>query len=429
MWFQHRQSGGTALPDAPGSGISSAPWSDPPHATGEAAHDGSLDISHGASAGDGLTSRDIDLIRASVAVVEPLAAELAVYFYAILFTRYPQVRDMFPPGMDVQRGRLLRALLRIVDLVDNPESLQRFCAHLGRDHRKFGTESAHYDAVGECLLAALARFAGTAWSPEVARAWTLAYTAVAQVMIQAADQDAQLRPSAWGARIVHRELFSRGIAAITVHPDQPYHYAAGQYVSMETPWWPREWRYYSPANAPRPDGTITFHIRALPAGWVSNALVQRSTVGDVVRLGPPMGDMVLDPASRRDIVCVAGGTGLAPIRALVEESARSGIQRKMDVFVGARTADELYGLDDMLRFAQRNHWLRVRAAVSDEDILGLKGSLPQVLGEFGPWYRHDAYLSGPAPMVTAAADALTRNGVPRSRIRFDPLDVPALSVT
>ena len=412
-------------PDSPDSGISIAPWPDPPHAASEAAHDSHPD----ASAGGGLTSSDIALIRASVALVEPLAADLAVYFYAILFTRYPQVRDMFPPGMDSQRGRLLRALLRIVDLVDDPESLQRFCAHLGRDHRKFGTESAHYDAVGECLLVSLARFAGPAWTPELARAWTLAYTAVAQVMIQAAEQDAQLRPPAWSARIVHRELFSHGIAAITVQPDLPYHYAAGQYLSMETPWWPREWRYYSPANAPRPDGTITFHIRALPAGWVSNALVQRSTIGDVVRLGPPLGDMVLDPTSNRDIVCVAGGTGLAPIRALVEESARSGNQRKMDVFVGARTSDELYGLDDMLRFAQRNHWLRVRAAVSDEDILGLKGSLPQVLREFGPWYRHDAYLSGPARMVTAAADALTRNGVPRSRIRFDPLDVPALSVT
>ncbi|MEZ0065140.1 NAD(P)H-flavin reductase/hemoglobin-like flavoprotein [Streptacidiphilus sp. MAP12-20] len=404
MLFHPRQSGVTPRTDTPDSAPDSTP-------------DG------------GLTSRDIALVRASLAVVEPFAADLAVYFYSILFTRYPQVRDMFPAGMDVQRGRLLRALLHIVDLVDDPESLQRFCAHLGRDHRKFGTENAHYDAVGECLLASLARYAGPAWSPEVAHAWTLAYTAVAQVMMQAADQDAGVRPAVWGARIVHRQDFSHGIAAITVQPDQPYRYAAGQYVSMETPWWPREWRYYSPANAPRADGTITFHVRALPSGWVSNALVRRSTVGDMVRLGPPLGDMVLDPTSNRSLLCVAGGTGLAPIRALVEEGARSGNPRQMDVFVGARTADELYGLDDMLRFAQRNHWLTVRAAVSHEDIPGLSGSLPQVLTKFGPWYRHDAYLSGPALMVTAAADALTRTGVPRSRIRHDPLDVPALSVT
>jgi len=422
VWFQTRQARDAPGSDTPRSGVPGAPWPEPPDV-------GSAEAP-GADTGEGgLTSHDIVLIRTSLAVVEPLAADLAVYFYSILFTRYPLLRDMFPPGMNVQRGRLLRALLHIVDLVDDPEGLQRFCSHLGRDHRKFGTESAHYDAVGECLLAALARFAGPAWSPEAARAWTLAYTAVAQVMTQAAEQDARVRPAVWGARIVHRQDFSHGIAAITVQPDQPYHYAAGQYVSMETPWWPREWRYFSPANAPRPDGTLTFHIRALPTGWVSNALVRRAVLGDVVRLGPPMGDMVLDPGSSRDILCVAGGTGLAPIRALVEESARSGNRRKMDVFVGARTSDELYGLDDMLRFAQRNHWLNVRAAVSDEDILGLNGSLPEVLAEFGPWHRYDAYLSGPAPMVTAAADLLTRTGVPRSRIRHDPLDVPVLSVS
>jgi NAD(P)H-flavin reductase/hemoglobin-like flavoprotein len=409
VWFQSRRPGGDPPAGVPDSDI----LAPPPQ---QDAREGTL------------TNRDIALIRTSLAVVEPLAADLAVYFYAILFTRFPQVRDMFPPGMDVQRGRLLRALLHIVDLVDDPEGLRRFCAHLGRDHRKFGTQNAHYDAVGECLLASLERFAGPAWNAEVAEAWTRAYTAVAQTMTQAADQDAQVRPAVWNARIVHRQLFGHGIAAITVLPDQPYRYAAGQYVSMETPWWPREWRYYSPANAPRQDGTLTFHIRAVPTGWVSNALVRRSTVGDVVRIGPPLGDMVLDPASGRDILCVAGGTGLAPIRAIVEESARSDQQRRMDVFIGARTSDELYGLDDMLRFAQRNHWLQVRAAVSDEDILGLSGSLPQVLTKFGPWYRHDAYLSGPAPMVTAAAAALTSTGVPRSRIRHDPLDLPSLSL-
>lgn len=425
MWFQPRRPGGTPRADAPDHGGTPGP----PGSDLNGSARGPADSAHARSFVGGLTDRDIALIRTSLAVVEPLAADMAVYFYSILFTRYPQVRDMFPPGMDTQRGRLLRALLHIVDLVDDPGSLARFCAHLGRDHRKFGTQNAHYDAVGECLLAALARFAGPAWNPEVAGAWTRAYTAIAKVMTQAADEDAQQRPAVWNARIVHRQIFTHGIAAITVQPDQPYAYAAGQYVSMETPWWPREWRYYSPANAPRPDGTITFHVRAIPTGWVSNALVKRSTVGDVIRLGPPLGDMVLDPDSGRDILCVAGGTGLAPIRALVEESARNGHQRQMDVFIGARTSDELYGLDEMLRFAQRNHWLRVRAAVSDEHILGLSGSLPQVLREFGPWYRHDAYLSGPASMVTAAADTLRQTGVPRSRIRHDPLDVPVLSLT
>jgi NAD(P)H-flavin reductase/hemoglobin-like flavoprotein len=373
-----------------------------------------------------LTDDEIALMRASVAVVGPFAADMTVYFYAILFARYPQVRTLFPDNLDVQRDRLLRGLLRIVDLVDDPESLVRFCVRLGRDHRKFGALDGHYPAVGECLLAALARYAGPAWTPELAAAWTHGYGVVAQVMMHAAEQDAHSRPAVWEAEVVHHVHRGHGIAEITVRPDAPYPYAAGQYASVETPWQPKAWRYYSPAHAPRPDNTLTFHVRAVDQGQVSQALVYNALPGDVVRLGPTQGDMTLDPDSDRDLVCVAGGTGMAPIRALVEQAARNGIQRYVDVFVGARTAEELYGLDDMLRMSQRHHWLSVRAAVSHERIAGLEGTLPRVLGEFGPWYQHEAFLSGPVDMVTQATATLVRQGIPTDRIHFDPFDVPAL---
>lgn len=362
-----------------------------------------------------------------MSVVEHLAEEMTVYFYAILFARYPAVRPMFPPGMDAQRGRLLRALLRIVDLVDDPESLVRFCGHLGRDHRKFGTLAAHFPAVGECLLAALARYAGPAWTAETAAAWTKAYGAIAGVMISAAEEDEAVRPAVWPATIVHRASRGHGIAEITVRPHMPYAYAAGQYVSVETPWWPKLWRYYSPANAPREDGSLTFHVRAVPGGSVSDALVHRAVVGDVIRLGPPMGDMVLDAAVGRELLCVAGGTGLAPIRALVEEVARRGGRHQVDLFLGARTGAELYGVDDMLRMAQRHHWLSIRGAVSHEYIPGIRGSLPDVLAEYGPWYRHDVYLSGPAQMVISATETLTRTGTLPERIHHDPFETPVLS--
>ncbi|WP_246144710.1 globin domain-containing protein [Actinacidiphila oryziradicis] len=366
------------------------------------------------------------MLRASVAIVSPLAQDMTVYFYAILFTRYPQVRGLFPQNMDVQRDRLLRGLLRIVDLVDDPDNLVRFCSRLGRDHRKFGALSPHYPAVGECLLASLARFAGAAWSAELADVWTRAYGLVAQVMSEAAELDAQQAPAVWQAEIIRHVHRGHGIAEITVRTEFPYPYTAGQYASMETPWQPRAWRYYSPAHAPRDDSTITFHVRAIPGGQVSPALVHWAKPGDQVQLGPTQGDMVLDPRSDRDLVCVAGGTGIAPIQALVEQAARSGMERHVDVFIGARTAGELYGLDDMLRISQRHHWLSVRAAVSHERIAGLEGTLPQVLSEFGPWYQHDAFLSGPIDMVTRATSTLVRKGIPRERILHDPFDVPAL---
>lgn len=374
-----------------------------------------------------LSDHETELIRASLSVVEPFAGEMTVYFYAVLFARHADVRAMFPEGMDPQRDRLLRALLRVVDLVDAPESLVRLCEHLGRDHRKFGTRAEHFPAVGECLLEALARYSGSAWTPDIAAAWAKAYGAVAQMMIDAAEQDAAVRPAVWPATVVHRVSRGRGIAEITVRPHGSYAYAAGQYVSIETPWWPKGWRHYSVANAPREDGTLTFHVRAVDGGSVSGALVHRASLGDVLRLGPPMGDMVLDAAGRKKLLFVAGGTGLAPIRALVEEVDRRGGRHQVELFLGARTVAELYGFDEMLRLAQRHHWLTVKGAVSHEQIPGIRGLLPDVLAEYGPWYEHDVFLSGPAQMVASAKQRLTLNGTAPHCIHHDPLGTPGPS--
>jgi NAD(P)H-flavin reductase/hemoglobin-like flavoprotein len=376
-----------------------------------------------------LRPNEIALLRASRDLLNPLADEMAVYFYAILFQRHPEVRQLFPANLDVQRSRLLQGVLKMIDLADDPAHLVPFCRRLGRDHRKFDVLRHNYPAVGAALLDTLARFADDAWTPRLTDVWARAYNLVAQMMIEAAEDDATVNPAVWHARIVDHRLRGPGIAEVTVLPDTPYPFVAGQYASVETPWEPRMWRHYSVANAPREDGTLTFHVKAVPEGRVSRPLVDRARTGDVLRLGAAQGEMVLDPGMERDLVCVAGGTGLAPIQALVEQAISSDSTRYMDVFVGARTADELYGFEDLLRLAQRNHWLNVRAAVSHEEIPGLTGTLPEVLRKFGPFYRHDAYVSGPAGMVASVAQVLVDLGVPQSRLRHDPFDVPALEAT
>jgi NAD(P)H-flavin reductase/hemoglobin-like flavoprotein len=376
-----------------------------------------------------LRPNEIALLRASRDLLNPLADEMAVYFYAILFQRHPEVRQLFPANLDVQRFRLLQGVLRMIDLADDPGHLVAFCRRLGRDHRKFDVLRQHYPAVGAALLDTLARFADEAWTPRLADVWTRAYNLVAQLMIQAAEDDAAVNPAVWHARIVDHRRRGPGIAEVTVLPDTHYPFVAGQYASVETPWEPRMWRHYSVANAPRPDGTLTFHVKAIPDGRVSRPLVDRARTGDVLRLGAAQGEMVLDPRMERDLVCVAGGTGLAPIQALVEQAIRSDSPRYMDVFVGARTADELYGFEDLLRLAQRNHWLNVRAAVSHEEIPGLTGTLPEVLRKFGPFYRHDAFVCGPVGMVTSVTQVLVDLGVPQSRLRHDPFGLAALEAT
>src|SRR6476619_2920402 len=105
----------------------------------------------------------VAIIRSSFDVVAPQAEALGRHFYATLFSAAPATRDLFPVNMEVQRSRLLRALVHVVQMVDQPDELVPFLEQLGRDHRKFGVLAEHYDAVGAALLSAVGEYAGTAW--------------------------------------------------------------------------------------------------------------------------------------------------------------------------------------------------------------------------------------------------------------------------
>ncbi|MEV4726280.1 FAD-binding oxidoreductase, partial [Micromonospora humida] len=96
-----------------------------------------------------------------------------------------------------------------------------------------------------------------------------------------------------------------GIAILTVRPWARLSHRPGQAVPVETPRHPGRWRWYCPANAPRPDGTVELHVRAVAAGTVSGSLVDEVRPGELLRLGSPRdtGLCLRDG----DLLLVAGG--------------------------------------------------------------------------------------------------------------------------
>jgi NAD(P)H-flavin reductase len=205
-----------------------------------------------------------------------------------------------------------------------------------------------------------------------------------------------------------------------VKPDQHYPYEAGQYVSVETPWWPRVWRSFSLANAPRKDGLVELHVHGVDAGWVSQAMVNKARVGDVIRLGHSTGTMVADRTSTRDLVCIAGGTGLAPMKAIIEDMARWNWFRRVHLFVGARRSEDLYDLSALNALSRQYEWLSVIPAISDDPTYpGERGVVVDVALRQGDWRAHDVFISGSAPMVRSSIDRLLISGVSLTRIKFD----------
>jgi NAD(P)H-flavin reductase/hemoglobin-like flavoprotein len=361
------------------------------------------------------------VVKESFSHIEPQAEKATAYFCGRLFAENPGLRSLFPPALDSQREQLFQSLARIVLSLDSPDALTDYLGRLGRDHRRFGVVPEHYPAVGSALIATVRRFSADAWTPEVEAAWTGVFASATRIMIEAAE--ASKEPPWWVAEVLEHELRTPDLAVLTVRPGQPLAHRAGQYVTIQTSRWPRVWRPYSIANAPRDDGLLRFHVRAQPAGWVSGTLVRYTKAGDTLLLGAADGAMTLEPESDRDLVFIAGGTGLGPMKALLQQAVAQDRRRDILVLVGARTREDLYDQADLTALEASWPRLRVIPVVSDDPGFdGMQGPVSDALGHFVPLDDHDIYVAGPPEMITATVTRLHEMGVAAARIHHDTPD-------
>jgi NAD(P)H-flavin reductase/hemoglobin-like flavoprotein len=393
---------------------------------------------------------DAARLKSSFALVAQYGDEVPLFFYSNLFLTHPETRDMFPVSMAGQRDKLVNALGRVVSNVDNLDELVPFLQQLGRDHRKFAVVAEHYPAVGASLLATLEHFLGPDWTPELAADWQAAYGLVAEVMLEAAQEATTVTPPWWEAEVVSHERRAVDVAVMRLRPHTQLPYLPGQAIAVESDLRPRLWRYYSPANAPLSTGfagnaggrdtvdEIELHVRLVVGGSVSAALVQALQVGDILRLGAPVGHgLTLSPRTEGDLVLLAGGTGLAPLRALVEQlvlEQSTGIDgvkpRQVCLFVGGRTERDLYDLPTLLRLARDQHWLSVVPVVSDDmSYPGERGTAVDAALRHGPWVEPQIYVCGSPEMVTGSVERLSSAGVPPSAIHVEDFGASNVSTT
>jgi NAD(P)H-flavin reductase/hemoglobin-like flavoprotein len=344
------------------------------------------------------------------------------FFYGQLFVRQPRLRQLFPPAMDEQRDRLFHALGRIVESLSTPEEMAAYLSQLGRDHRKYRVEPEMYEAVGAALLATLRVFARDAFTSDAEEAWTAVFVAGSSLMIKAAEEDAGQSPAFWTAEVIQVDHRADDIAVLTIAPDQPLPFTAGQHLTVQTPRWPRVWRSFSIACMPRDDGLLTLHVKAVPGGWVSSALVRHTTPGSELTLGPPLGTMTLAHAADRDLLCVAGGTGLAPVKAIIEQAIRESATtpRRIYLYYGARRRQELYDLPDLWRLEDAYHGFQLIPVTSDDPAFdGMQGNVGRVAARYMPHTDCEAYVAGPAEMVRETIRVLARAGLDKEHIHFD----------
>jgi alkene monooxygenase reductase len=222
------------------------------------------------------------------------------------------------------------------------------------------------------------------------------------------------------------EAFTHDIRWLGLRLKDPatFAFTAGQYVEVAIPGRADSWRSFSMANPPGEAGRVDLIVKVIPGGAFSAALDSGIARGDQLRLRGPFGQFGVR-LSHRPMIMMAGGSGMAPIFAMLKDLAATRNRRDVIFFYGARSRRDLFLLGELEGLASSHDWFTFVPALSepdpaDRDWAGPNGLVTEVLARHLPSTRGtEAYLCGPPVMIDAAIDVLKSTGCKERHIYFD----------
>jgi NAD(P)H-flavin reductase/hemoglobin-like flavoprotein len=346
--------------------------------------------------------------------------EVADRLRAAVLQAQPQLLAALPGGPVSQRDQLAAALTWLVHHLDDPPLLAAGCTQLGAALAECGVQPQQLQLIGAALAEAMRAGMGTGrWRQDFDLAWRSTWQHVHAWVVHG-ETVAGYQPTRWTAVVVSHELRRPDLAVVRLRPYLPMPFRPGQYARIEVPELPGVWRPYSLAGAPRRDTVVELHVRAKTESGVSGTLVYRTKPGDKVRLARPEGGMFLPERPERDLLLIAGDTGVAPLKALLTELAATQDPRSAVLFWGARSLDELYDIEEIAEIARACRRVTVVPVISEGDPGPYaSGLVTDAVAAYGEWSDREVYLAGPPLMLAATSAALRRLGVAPERIHHD----------
>ena len=205
------------------------------------------------------------------------------------------------------------------------------------------------------------------------------------------------------------EDIARETRRLVINLDEPLPFTAGQYVELLVPG-TEIWRQYSMANAPADTATIELHIRredggAATDGWIFNYM----TVGDRVDIRGPMGTFCIGLPQKEPAILVAGGTGLAPMKSIVQAALAENLVPELWLYHGGRSEHDLYDVEYLRELDDHHGHFHYRPVLSEQDWDGATGVVTDaVLADFPSCKGLAGYLCGPPAMVEAGRKMFKR---------------------
>lgn len=220
------------------------------------------------------------------------------------------------------------------------------------------------------------------------------------------------------------------LVRITAEDGAPLLFTAGQYAQVGFDGVPV--RSYSMANA-HGDDSLEFHIRRVPGGATSEHVHNALKTGDKITLELPLGSSSLRLHHSGPILCIAGGSGLAPVKSIVETALAHGMKQPIHVYFGVRAERDLYLVEHFQALAKRHPNLTFAPVLSEAQSAQYRsGFVTQAVAEDLPdldgW---KAYVAGPPLMVDAAMEMAFARGMQKKDMHadvfFTPEELPALA--
>lgn len=232
------------------------------------------------------------------------------------------------------------------------------------------------------------------------------------------------RPARFAATLARKRELTHDMREFTFTTRGAPGFRPGQYALFYLPGLPAP-RTYSMANVDAASGEWQFIVRRVPGGVGTVALFDRVAVGTEITLDGPFGLAYLREESPRDLVCIAGGSGLAPILSVARAAALAAgyAQRRIHVFFGARSPRDVCGREELAAlpgFAER---ITFEPVVSEPDAswTGATGFVHERVRAFvaDRWKDYEYYFAGPPPMVEAVQRMLIDQRVAFPQVHFD----------
>lgn len=236
------------------------------------------------------------------------------------------------------------------------------------------------------------------------------------------SQSQALAVQSCSATVLAQEPLTHDIVRLTLQLDQALHYKPGQFALISLASLPGVTRSYSFASPPDALGRVEFFVRRVAGGCFSEHVHASSLVGQQAQVQGPMGQFWLRE-SQAPLLFVAGGSGLAPVMAMLRAMQAQGLARSVTLLFGARTQADLYGLDELRAMAA--DWAGpfqfmpvLSEAQDDASWTGMRGLVTAPLAQLVEPGTH-AYLCGPPGMVDAASAQLQHLGIGKRHIHAD----------